>query len=162
MGLWGGCLGLRGVWWCWVSGSLAAALKDPCCRWRVGGPLSCFSSFHTCTHVGCGLGMCVSSTPRPALHKAPSSMHRRAPSLPTGHSLVGRDTIGVLPVGCPSSLDWPLLREGPCDLGGETAKGAEPRWGCSRQQSRPAPWVPVWVVRSTKLLDSRSLAFPIF
>lgn len=79
MGLWGGCLGLRGVWWCWVSESLAAALKDPRCRWRVGGPLNRFSSFHTCTQVGHGLGLCVSSTPSLALHEAPQFYAPQSP-----------------------------------------------------------------------------------
>ena len=52
-------------------------------------------------------------------------MHLRAepPAFLSGSQPDGRDTIWVLPAGFPSSLDWPLLRDGPCNPGGETAKG---------------------------------------
>ena len=80
----GGAWAFEGVWWCRVSGIVAAALKDPCCRWRGWGTPEPFLKLsHVCTCGPWPWSACAIH-PSPALHEAPQSYAPQsgAPSLP--------------------------------------------------------------------------------
>ena len=84
----GGAWAFEGVWWCRVSGSVTAALKDPRCRWRGWGAPEPFLKFsHVCTCRPWPWSVCVIH-PSPALGTpaAPQFYAPQSgdPSLPIG------------------------------------------------------------------------------